>query len=140
MFKRKKEVPKLPLPKTQTNYPVGSFIETEKGFYYILKPDKRLKITSERVLSSWYPARVIKTTEAAVSTYKVLAKMKFRDNTLIKNIADGKVYLIESKLRRHIVSPDVFLRIGVNPSEVDKYAILASQEEVDLHEIGDILN
>lgn len=135
MFRRFKS----PLPKTPTNYPSGTFIETEKGYFYISSPSKRLRLTTKRVLDSWSPHRVVKTTEAAVRHYRTTAKMRFRNGSLIHNLADGKIYLIEGGLRRHIISPEAFVRIGVDPDNLRKYVISVSLDEINIHPQGDEL-
>jgi hypothetical protein len=62
--------------------------------------------------------------------------MKFRNGSLIWNIADGTIYLIESGKRRRIISPDALLRIGA----VYDDAVPVSLDEVKLHEIGEELS
>jgi hypothetical protein len=124
------------LPTTRTDYPIGSFVETEKGnVFYIVAAEKRYRLVSRRCLDSWSPRRVIKTTEGAISHYRITAKMKFRNGSLIHNQADGKIYLIESGKRRHITSPDVFARIGA----VEKEVVTVSQREINLHDEGEPL-
>jgi hypothetical protein len=120
------------LPSKPTEYPPGLFIETEKGYFYIFSPDKRYRIITKRVLDSWNPQRVIRTTEAAVKHYRIAAKLKFRNGSLIYNYADAKLYLISQGLRRHITSPDVLDRLFLDK----KSAIRVSQDEVNLHEEG----
>lgn len=123
------------LPSTPVEYPIGTFIETEKGYFYIATPAKRYRLLSERVLVSWRPHRLVKTTEAAVQRYRISAKMKFRNGSLLYNLADGKLYLVEEGKRRHITNPDVFPRIGATTRE----AVTVSQTELNLHELGEEL-
>lgn len=123
-------------PTHPVEYPVGSFLNTEKGYFYIVAPGKRYRLVSERVVASWAPQRIIKTTESAVQKYRISAKMKFRNGSLIHNLADGKLFLIENGLRRHITSPNVLLTIGAKVDE----AVTVSQEEVNLHDEGEPLS
>lgn len=123
------------LPSSPVVYPSGSFIRTEKGYFYIVSLSKRYRFVSERVLASWNPQRIIDTTEAAVSKYKISAKMKFRSGSLIHNLADGKIFLIEGSKRRHITSPDALERIGAKMKEV----VTVSLDEINLHEEGEPL-
>lgn len=125
-----------PLPESPTEYPSGSFVRTEKGYFFIKGPGKRLRITSTRVLLSWAPQRVITTTEAAVSTYRITNKMGFRNGSLIWNLADGKLYLVEGGKRRHITSPEALSRIGAKSSE----ALTVALDEINLHPEGAPLN
>lgn len=123
------------IAQTPTEYPVGAFIKTEKGLFYILNPQKRYRVLTTRVLDSWSPHRVIVTSEAAAGNYRVVAKLGFRNGSLIHNIADGKIYLIESGKRRHVTSPDVLERIGATRKDV----VSVSLDEIKLHELGEEL-
>jgi len=64
---------------------------------------------------------------------KLAGKLGFRDGTLIKNIADGKMYLISQNKRRQIVDPDTFNKYGLNRSEV----IEVSDSETNMHDVGE---
>jgi len=131
MFRKKSNLPTSPVV-----YPVGSFLKTEKGYFYIMDNTKRFRFLSERVLASWRPHRVIVTSEAAVSKDRIAAKMKFRNGSLIHNIADGKIYLVAEGKRRHITSPDVLVRIGATGKDVASVSL----DEIKLHEEGVPLN
>lgn len=128
----KRQSPTLSEP---VEYPLGSFLRTEKGYFYIVAPGKRYSITSKRCLSSWSPHRVIDSSEAALSKYRVAAKLKFRNGSLIHGFADGKMYLIESGKRRHIQSPDAFERIAGRIQDV----VAVSLNEINLHPEGEPL-
>lgn len=130
MFRKTKRLPDRPVV-----YPSGSFIRTEKGYFYIVSPSKRYRFISQRVIVSWAPQRIIDTSEAAVAKYKISAKMKFRPGSLIHNLADGKIYLIEGSKRRHITSPDALERIGAKMKDV----VTVSLDEINLHEEGESL-
>lgn len=130
----KKQTPTL--PDVPVEYPSGLFIKTEKGYFYISGPGKRMRITSLRVLASWSPQRIINTTEAAVAKYKVVSKIRFRNGSLIWNLADGKMYLVEGGKRRHITSPTALTHIGAKRSD----ALIVSLDEINLHPEGEPLN
>jgi len=116
-----------------TNFPSGLAVKTEKALYWI-KDGKRYKLISDRAANSWgFPT--VNATEAALSGIKLSGKLGFRDGTLIKNIADGKMYLLSQNKLRQIVDPDVFNRYGLDRSKV----IEVSESEVKAHEIGDYL-
>ena len=66
---------------------------------------------------------------------KLAGKLGFRDGTLIKNIADGKLYLISQNKKRHIVDPDTFNKYGLDRSQV----VEVSAFEVSMHELGEEL-
>lgn len=127
------------LTKTPTEYPFGTYVETEAGYFFIKDASKRYRITTGRCLDSWRPHRVVKTTEAAVKRYRIAAKMKFRNGSLIWNISDGKVYLIEDGLRRWVRNPDVFWKLGLDPTKTMKEVVWVSMDEINLHREGDDL-
>lgn len=132
MFKKTQ----TPLPTSPTKYPAGTFIETEAGYFYIVNEAKRYRVTTHRCLASWRPHRVAQSTEAAVGRYRISSKMKFRNGSLIWNISNGTIYLIESGKRRAIISPDALTRIGA----VYDDAVPVSLDEILLHEVGEELS
>lgn len=139
MLRRKKTDP----PLGPVAYPAGTFIKTEKGYFYIAGANKRYRITSVRVLNSWSPPRVVDTTEAAVAGFRVVAKMKFRNGSLIWNLSDAKLYLIENGKRRWLKNPAWFDWLGVEYTKhaiFPKNAICVSADEIALHELGEDLN
>lgn len=116
-----------------TNFPSGIAVKTDTGIYWI-KDNKKYKLISERAAESWRFIEVL-ATDHALSNIKSAGKLGFRDGTLIKNIADGKMYLISQNKRRHILSPDVFDRYGLNRSLL----IEVSEAETNMHELGENL-
>jgi len=60
--------------------------------------------------------------------------MKFRNGSLIHNIADGKIYLIVEGLRCHVTSPEAFERIGAKRDA--KHVVSVSLAEIRLHKEG----
>ena len=116
-----------------TNFPSGLAVKTDRATYWI-KDNKRFKLISERAEKSWSFTTVL-ADESAILGMKLVGKLGFRDGTLIKNIADGKIYLISQNKRRHIVSPDVFDTYGLNRSNI----IEVSEIETSMHELGDNL-
>ena len=130
MLKKKIKLDPISLP---TNFPSGIAVKTEKSTYWI-KDGKRFRLISERAAKSWSFPTVL-ATENAVLQMKVSGKLGFRDGTLIKNIADGKMYLVSQNKRRHIVSPDTFTKYGLDRSTM----IEVSDLEAGMHDIGDDL-
>ena len=116
-----------------TSFPSGIAVKTEKAIYWI-KDGKRYRLISDRAAKSWC-FTTVNATEAALSGTKLAGKLGFRDGTLIKNIADGKMYLLSQNKLRHIVDPDVFNKYGLDRSKV----IEVSEAEIKAHEIGDYL-
>lgn len=116
-----------------TNFPSGIAVKTDTGTYWI-KDNKKYRLISERAAASWRFIEVL-ATDAALSNIKSAGKLGFRDGTLIKNIADGKIYLVSQNKRRHILSPDVFDKYGLNRSLL----IEVSESETNMHELGENL-
>jgi len=125
-------------PKTKTVisptvFPSGLAIKTGKGIYWV-KDNKRYKLISDRAAKSW-SFTTVNATEEAVAGIKLVGKLGFRDGALIKNIADGKMYLISQNKKRHIVDPDSFDRYGLDR----RLVIEVSEAEANMHESGDNL-
>lgn len=116
-----------------TNFPSGIAVKTDKATYWI-KDGKRFKLISDRATQSW-AFTTVNATEAALSGIKLVGKLGFRDGTLIKNIADGRMYLLSQNKLRHIVDPDVFNKYGLDRSKL----IEVSDVETKAHEIGEDL-
>jgi len=122
------------LVNTPTNFPSGISVKTESASYWI-KDGKKYKLVSERAAKSWSFVTV-NATDLAISHIKNAGKLGFRDGSLIKNIADGKIYLISQNKRRHITSPDVFYRYGLDRDDI----IEVSDAEANMHDLGEDLN
>ena len=116
-----------------TNFPSGVAVKTKTATYWI-KDGKKYKLISDRAAKSWSFTEV-KATEDAISHMKVAGKLGFRDGTLIKNIADGKMYLISQNKKRHIVNPDIFIKYGLDRSKL----IEVSESEASTHDLGENL-
>jgi len=116
-----------------TNFPSGIAVQTDKATFWI-KDGKRYRLISDRAAKSWC-FTAVNATEAALSGIKLVGKLGFRDGTLIKNIADGKMYLVSQNKLRHIVDPDIFIKYGLDRSNL----IEVSEAEVKAHDLGEIL-
>jgi hypothetical protein len=116
-----------------TNFPSGIAVKTDKAIYWI-KDGKRFKLISDRAAESW-KFTTVNATESAVSGMKLAGKLGFRDGSLIKNIADGKIYLLSQNKLRHIVDPDSFTKYGLDRS----WVIEVSDNEINAHELGEYL-
>lgn len=127
LFKNTQQV----LITSPTNFPSGIAVKTEKSVYWI-KDGKRFRLISDRAAKSW-SFTTVNATESALSGFKVAGKLGFRDGTLIKNIADGKLYLISQNKRRHIIDPDSFNRYGLDRNAV----IEVSEAEANMHDLGE---
>jgi len=127
---KKKQPPKIINP---VLLPSGLAVKTETGIYWV-KDGKRFKLISDRAAKSWSFNTVV-ALEKAVGSMKIAGKLGFRDGTLIKNIADGKMYLVSQNKRRHIVDPDSFNKYGLNRSDI----IEVSETEAGMHDLGENL-
>lgn len=116
-----------------TNFPSGIAVKTPSASYWV-KDGKLFKIVSDRAEKSW-SFNTVMAEDSALSGMKVAGKLGFRDGTLIKNIADGKIYLISQNKRRHVVNPDSFTLYGLDRSLV----IEVSELETNMHNQGENL-
>lgn len=116
-----------------TNFPSGIAVKTEKAVYWI-KDGKRFKLISDRAANSWV-FTTVNATESSLINMKLAGRLGFRDGTLIKNIADGKMYLVSQNKKRHIVSPDIFDKFGLDRNAM----IEVSATEIAAHELGEDL-
>lgn len=116
-----------------TNFPSGIAVKTDRDTYWI-KDGKRYRLISDRAAKSW-SFTTVNASEAALSGIKVAGKLGFRDGSLIKNLADGKMYLVSQNKLRHIVDPDSFNRYGLDRSKM----IEVSDKEISAHDLGENL-
>jgi len=91
-------------------------------------------LISDRAAKSW-SFTTVRASESALAGIKVVGKLGFRDGSLIKNIADGKMYLVSQNKLRHISDPDVFLKYGLDRSTM----IEVSDAEIKSHDLGENL-
>ena len=116
-----------------TNFPSGIAVKTDKDTYWI-KDGKRYRLISNRAAQSWCFTTVL-ATEAALTGIKLVGKLGFRDGSLIKNLADGRMYLVSQNKLRHIVDPDSFDRYGLDRCKV----VEVSDKEISAHDLGENL-
>jgi len=116
-----------------TNFPSGIAVKTDKDTYWI-KDGKRYRLISERAATSW-SFTTVNASETALTGFKIAGKLGFRDGTLIKNVADGKIYLVSQNKLRHIVDPDSFIKYGLDRSKM----IEVSETEISAHDLGEKL-
>ena len=121
---QKKQITKSYNPKV----PSGLIAKTEKGYFYV-KGKKRFRFVSDRAMISW-ALPVVETTESVMSYLPVTGVLGFRDGTLVKDISDGKIYLISDSQYRHVVDPDVLEWLGTE-------MVQAGQKEIFVHTEGE---
>lgn len=117
-----------------SEYPAGTYIQTEKGYFYVHSSTERYRFITKRALDSWNPIRIVQTSEdhPAVKKLTIFAKMKFRNGSLLYSQASGKMYLVSQGKLRHILSPDVLPQLGFKHQD----AVWVSEEEIKLHAMG----
>jgi hypothetical protein len=129
MWKRKSN--NIIIVESPTIFPNGFAISDGKSKYFI-KSGKRYKLFSDRASISW-GFNYINVTPQSYKSMPLGGTLGFRDGTVIKDIADGKIYLIENSKKRHIISPDFFEKYGFNRN----WIIEVSQKEASLHKDGE---
>ena len=125
-FLKKKKTVKISAPLV----PSGLIAHTAKGYFYV-KGNKKFKFISDRVVQSWN-LPVVDVNDEILNNFMSMGTLGFRDGTLIKDISDGKIYLISDSKRRHIIDPAVL-------NWLDTEMIRAGQKEVLIHEEGEPL-
>lgn len=111
-------------------YPTGICVKSNKVYWYVQGKYKR-KIPTLRILASWSFPFVIEVTEDSISSLLTAKPLGFRDGTMVRAM-DGTVYLISSRQRRTITTPDFLKAAGKYKGEI----VIASDAELSLHELG----
>ena len=110
--------------------PSGLISHTEIGYFYV-KGKKRFRFVSDRAMYSW-ALPIIETKEAMMAGSPISGLLGFRDGSLVKDISDGKIYLISDSKRRHITDPDVLKWLNCDIVDV-------GQKEISIHSEGEKL-
>ena len=133
-FRRSKINPSPQKPLTKFSAIDGLMI-TDGENYWFIKNGRRMKCYSQRSFESWGIPAILVTSNAARSL-KLSGTLGFRDGSLIKDVGNGKIYLVSGGKTRHITSPDLLKIYGAKIVEV-------SSAEINIHttgeEISDIL-
>ncbi len=121
-------------PVVPTVYPSGVAVSDGINTYFI-KNGKKYRVISDRALESWgfsvwygSPESLSKTVLGGI--------LGFRDGTVIKDISNGKIYLVVNSKKQHITSPDVFTKFGIDIESI----LLVSHKEAELHKDGEPIN
>jgi hypothetical protein len=133
MFRKKKEeqlVQPIKLYNRPAKWPSGVAVSTPSGIWFI-KKSKRYRCFSERSAYSWQ-FRLISAGNESVSKLPVGGVLGFRDGSLIKDVSDGKIYLVSDSKVRHITSVDALELFGE--------PMLVSHDEVKIHLEGEEIN
>jgi hypothetical protein len=135
MWKNKKKPESTPIkiasPLVPTAYPSGVAVFDGTNTYFI-KNNKKYRIISQRALESW-GFKVWYGSPESLSKIVLGGILAFRDGSMIKDVSNGKIYLVVNGLKQHITTPDFFTKFGVDP----EYIIEVSAKEADLHKNGE---
>lgn len=135
MWKSNKKEIKSPAkiipPLVPTAYPSGIAVFDGTNTYFI-KNNKKYRIISDRALESW-GFKVWYGSPESLSKTVLGGILAFRDGSVIKDVSNGKIYLVVNGLKQHITTPDFFTKFGIDPG----YIIEVSAKEADLHKNGE---
>ena len=112
-------------------FPNNVILKSGIGYYYY-KNGKRWSLASQRIIDSWC-LTVYNVDHQDIKSIPLVGKLGFRDGSLLRNEADGTIYLVENNRRRHIQTPDFFTRLGVDRDEV----LRVSQDELQYQALGE---
>jgi len=113
--------------------PSGIFVRTPDLSVFYIKGGKAYAIT-EIHLRSWN-TDVFPITRTALLNVPIEGKLGFRDGTLVKDFADGKMYLISDSKRRQITNPATFEALGGK-----RRLVTAPTEYLRIHPEGESLD
>jgi len=135
MWKSKKQKKNsIQPPLVPTPYPSGVAVFDGINTYFI-KNNKKYRIISDRAVKSW-GFKVWYGSPESLSKIVLGGILAFRDGSVIKDVSNGKIYLVVNGLKQHITTPDFFTKFGVDP----EYIIEVSAKEADLHKNGEPIN
>lgn len=135
MWKKKpKQTNSIQPPLVPTQYPSGVAVFDGSNTYFI-KNNKKYRIISERAVKSW-GFKVWHGSPESLSKIVLGGILAFRDGSVIKDVSNGKIYLVVNGMKQHITTPDFFTKFGVDP----EYIIEVSAKEADLHKNGEPIN
>lgn len=118
-----------------TQYPTGRLVQVESGSYFYLEDQYRYFVDPALIKMQFRRYPVFKTQADTLGELRDGGFVKVGDGYLVKTESDSKVYLISEGKKRWISSEDAFKAFGWSPDKV----ITVSQELLDLHEEGDII-
>jgi hypothetical protein len=78
----------------------------------------------------------VPTSELAMTNIKVVGIVGFRDGTLIRDISNGKIYLIVDNKKSLVIDPDDLKALGLAKHDI----ILVSKKEAGFQKEGEPLN
>lgn len=115
-------------------YPSGVAVFDGTNTYFI-KNNKKYRIVSERALKSWGFSVWYGSPESLAKT-PLGGILGFRDGSVIKDVSNGKIYLVVNSMKQHITTPDFFTKFGIDRDNI----IEVSAKEAELHKDGEQIN
>lgn len=131
MWKTKKEKEKIVPPLVPLSYPSGVAVFDGTNTYFI-KNGKKYRIISERAVKSW-GFNVWYGSSDSLSKTPLGGILAFRDGSVIKDVSNGKIYLVVNGTKQHITTPDFFNKFGIDRDNI----IEVSAKEAELHKDGE---
>jgi hypothetical protein len=134
MFRKKpkQEEPAKVIPAQHPiQYPSGVAVFDGTNTYFI-KNNKKYRLISDRAAKSW-GFNVWYGTPESLSKTPLGGVLAFRDGTVIKDVSNGKIYLVVNGIKQHITTPDFFTKFGIDTSNI----IEVSAKEAELHKNGE---
>lgn len=134
MFKKKIQQTKINPPLIPLQYPSGIAVFDGTNTYFI-KNSKKYRIVSDRAVKSW-GFNVWYGSPESLSKTPLGGILGFRDGTVIKDISNGKIYLVVNSMKQHITTPDFFDKFGIDRNLI----VEVSSKEAELHKNGEPIN
>ena len=135
MLRKKKTQKKIINPPlVPLSYPSGVAVFDGTNTYFI-KNNKKYRIVSERALKSW-GFSVWYGSPESLSKTPLGGILGFRDGSVIKDVSNGKIYLVVNSMKQHITTPDFFTKFGIDRDNI----IEVSAKEAELHKDGEQIN
>lgn len=95
-----------------SSHPNGTLIKADGPQIYVVEVGAKRHVPSQAVLESRFSGEdIVLISEAELGAYMQGPPVEFRDGTLIRT-EDGRVWVIENGLRRHITNHEVFSGLG----------------------------
>ena len=133
-LKKKPQSNQVIPPQIPTECPSGVAVFDGINTYFI-KNNKKYRVISDRAVKSW-GFTLWYGSQGSLSKIVLGGILGFRDGSVIKDISNGKIYLVANSKKQHITTPDFFTRFGIDPNTV----IEVSNKEAELHKDGEPIN
>jgi len=115
----------------------GTLVKTaSEPAVYLLENGKKRHITSPEVFNTWFDWRdIIIVSSSEMNSYATGDVLGFKPGTLVKTSDGPEVYVVVNNTIRHIVSPEVFMGLDYNWSNI----VLVTSSDLEKYSQGDKL-